>query len=418
MESIDEASIPGQPRANTARRVLLLCFIIAMIEGYDLVIPSLTAPLISKAFGIGMREVGEFFSLGYVGIFAGSLVAGQLADFVGRRPIMTAFLAVTAAATLGCAIAPTFTVLLLVRFVAGLGLGGSLPSLFILTAEHSPESGQNARVVLMYVGYPLGAVVGGFITSSLLRSGFGWQGIFVGGGIAALLMVPLALMIPESMPPALKAVAADAGFFSALSRAKVQFAQGRLRAALLMWLGFFCMMMMTYLLVSWTPTMAAKSGLPLSTAALSNVVLSFGGILGALALGPIVSRKGPFAPAATIVGIAALLITLLGYSFGSVPLLMSLLFLVGFTGLGGQLLIPAMGIELFPADVRGTGSGWMMAVGRLGSIAGALLGGALLAARFDVGQLYVVVALSAATAAVSFALAGRVRPSRRAAIVP
>jgi AAHS family 4-hydroxybenzoate transporter-like MFS transporter len=404
-----QAEIESEARNIKSKWVVPICFVIAMIDGYDTIMPSFTAPLIAKSYSLGMHDIGNLFAIGYVGAMIGTIVAGQLSDQVGRRPVMALFLTICAAATLACAAAPAFGWLLVLRFITGLGLGGALPSLFSLTAEHSPPARRSAMVVTMYIGYPVGGVVGGLITSFLLP--FGWESIFIGGGVAALLMVPLALTVPETLRLRPAVATAGPSATTALSRIGAQFAQGRLGAALMLWVGLFCMLLMTYLLVSWTPTMAVKSGLPLKIAALSGVVLSLGGVIGALAIGPIVNRRGPFLPAAIMIGVASVMIVILGQSFGSVPLLMIVLFLVGFTGMGGQLICPAMGVELFPAEVRGTGSGWLMAVGRLGSIVGPILGGALLAANLSLGWLFLIVAVAAAIAAIAFAIAGRIRPN-------
>ncbi len=148
----------------------------------------------------------------------------------------------------------------------------------------------------------------------------------------------------------------------------------------------------------------------MQTAALSGVVLNLGGVAGALVLGPIVNRRGPFAPAAIMIGLCTALIVLLGHSFGSVPWLMAVLLLVGFTGLGGQLLCPAMTVDLFPVHVRGTGGGWVFGIGRLGSIVGPIVGGAMLAANLSLERLFAIVAVAAAVGAIAFAGAGRIRP--------
>jgi AAHS family 4-hydroxybenzoate transporter-like MFS transporter len=296
---------------------------------------------------------------------------------------------------------------LALRFVAGMGLGGAIPSLLSLTAEHAAAGRRNSTVVTMYVGYPVGAVAGGLVTSFLLK--FGWEDIFICGGAAALMMALLALAVPESLRTSTPLAKGNPSSI-ALSRIGSQFGEGRLGAALLLWVGVFSMLLMTYLLVSWTPTMAARSGLPMQTAALSGVVLNLGGVVGALVLGPIVNRRGPFAPAAIMIGLCTVLIVLLGHSFGSVRWLMAVLLLVGFTGLGGQLICPAMTVDLFPVHVRGTGSGWVFGIGRLGSIVGPIVGGAMLSANLSLERLFAIVAVAAAVGAVAFAGAGRIRP--------
>jgi AAHS family 4-hydroxybenzoate transporter-like MFS transporter len=386
--------------------VLPFAFIIVMIDGYDTIMPSFIAPLIGKAFALGIADIGLFFSLGYLGAVIGAIGVGQLADRLGRRSALLLSLLVSAAGTLICAAAPSFAALLVFRFIAGLGLGGAIPSLVSLTAEHAPEARRHARVTTMYIGYPVGAVVGGVITSQAL--GFGWPAIFLGSGIVTLAMIPLALAIPETFRVRGTTTAPDNAPLPA--RLFAPFAEGRAAAGVLLCLGIFCMLLMTYFLIAWTPTMAVRAGLPPKTAALAGVVLNLGGVIGALVLGPIVDRRGPFAPVALLVGIGAVVIVLLGQSFGALPTLMAALFCIGVTALGGQLVCPAMGVAIFPVAVRGTGGGWAMGMGRLGSIAGPFIGGQLLAAHLALGWLFALVAIPAAIAAIAFALAGRLRP--------
>jgi AAHS family 4-hydroxybenzoate transporter-like MFS transporter len=182
--------------------------------------------------------------------------------------------------------------------------------------------------------------------------------------------------------------------------------------AILLWIGLFCMFVVTYLLVSWTPTMAVRAGLDPATAARSGVTLSIGGVLGALAIGPLVNRYGPFVPVAIMVVVSAGMIVLLGHSFDTLPMLMIVLFFVGLTALGGQLNCPAMSIEIFPMRVRGAGAGWTLAIGRIGSIVGPLVGGYLLAKHLDRGTMFVIVAIPTLVAGAAFALAGYLRPVR------
>jgi MFS transporter, AAHS family, 4-hydroxybenzoate transporter len=251
-------------------------------------------------------------------------------------------------------------------------------------------------------------VVGGLITALVLR--FGWRSIFLGSATSALIMVPLALLIPESLRAGQTAPVQRRGLSVTAAKISAQFAEGRLGAALLLWVGLFCMLLMTYLLVSWIPTIAVKSGISLRAATLSAVVLSLGGIFGALLLTPLINRYGPFLPPAIMIAGGCVFIAELGRCFGSASLLLTMLTLIGLTALGGQLAIPAMGVQLFPAQVRGTGSGWLMAVGRLGSIAGPLVGGSLLSRGLSLGKLFPLVACAAAIAAVALASAGWIAP--------
>jgi AAHS family 4-hydroxybenzoate transporter-like MFS transporter len=387
--------------------IVSLCFAIVMIDGYDTIMVSFIAPLLQRSYALSLHDVARLFAMGYVGTIIGALIAGWFADRVGRRSVLLICLLVAGSATLLCAAVTSFEMLPVLRLLAGLGLGGAMPCLTALTAEHASVERRSVVVMQMYMGYPVGAVVGGLITSFFLARG--WRDIFIGGGIAMLAAVLAALCIPEtfkSLPPP----SVDAPRLRRkLAQMGEQFAEGRLGPALMVWIGQFCMLLLLFLLTSWTPTMAVRSGLTLQTAAVCGVVLNLGGVLGALALRGAVNRYGPFVPAAVMVGTGALMIVLLGQTMGSTPLLMAVLFLVGITALGGQLICPAMIVELFPAYVRGAGAGCAFAAGRVGSIVGPLLGGMLLSANLKLGWLYAIVALPAAIAAMVFALANRMR---------
>jgi AAHS family 4-hydroxybenzoate transporter-like MFS transporter len=131
---------------------------------------------------------------------------------------------------------------------------------------------------------------------------------------------------------------------------------------------------------------------------------------------PVVRCYGPFVPVAIVIAVAAVLICMLGHSFGSVSLFATAVFFVGFTGIGGQLNCPAMTVQLFPISVRATGTGWVSAAGRLGSIAGPALGGVLLGRNLQVERLFLIVAAPAAVAALSFGAAGLLRPKFESAL--
>lgn len=392
------------------RRLVLFCLVIAMIDGYDTIMPSFVAPAVAHAFNLQIHAIGRLFAIGYFGAIAGALLAGELADLLGRKSVLLLALLLTSVATLACAGASSFHALLGLRFLGGLGLGGAMPSLTALTGEHAPVERRPAMVTMMFVGYPMGAVVGGLITSYFLQ--YGWRAVFVGGGIAALLTMQLALFIPETLSFSRAAAGASPPQRRSL-RFGEQFAGGRFGAAMMVWIGQFCMLLVVFLMLSWTPTLAVRSGFSPQTAALSGVVFNLGGAAGALALRPIVNRFGPFMPAAVVVAASAVLIVFLGWSFGSLPLLMTMLALVGSTAMGGELTCPAMVVELFPAHVRGAGAGWALATGRIGSIIGPLIGSALLAANYTPERLFAVVAVPAAVAAAAFAVGDRIRPARQ-----
>lgn len=386
----------GRSGAVTARG-----FLVVMVDGYDTLMMGFVAPLLAKAWGLHPADLGKLFAVGYLGAVVGALVIGPLGDRLGRKPVLIGSLLLAAVATGSCAAAGGSAALMLLRFVAGVALGGALPAIIAITAEHAAPERRHAAVTLMYLGYPLGAVVGGALTAALL--GTGWPAIFAGTGVACLLAAGVAATLPETLAPR-AAVAARPSW-------RAQFGDGRLVPALLLWLALFATLLLTYFLVSWTPSIIVAQGGSPRRAALGAVLLNLGGCVGALAAIPAVRRLGLHRPVAALAAGGAAGVALLGQA-GSLALLMPLLFVTGACALGAQLNLPSMTAALFPPAVRGAGTGWAVGVGRLGSIAGPLAGGALIGAGLAWGTLFLIAALPAAVCALAVLAVSRRQPSR------
>lgn len=402
-----DTSNPGQFSPSvTGRKVLILAFLIIMVDGYDTVMVSFLAPLIASEWKLSPGELGKVFALGYVGAIFGAISAGYLADKLGRKPILLCMLILSAVTTGMCAMAAAPSWLIALRFFAGFALGGVLPSLISLTAENASAKNKSAAVSLMYIGYPLGAVLGGSITAVFLHHG--WRDIFVGGAAATCVALVLALFIPESK----KAQKASTHERQGAPR-KVglwePFAEKRLLPAICVFIGLFCVLLMTYFLISWTPTIATMAGVPPERAALCGVLLNLGGIAGAIASTRLVRRFGPFLCGAIMIAIGSIFIALMGFVAqwpGNAAIYaVAVIFMAGGFALGGQLHCPAMTVQLFPERVRGAGTGWALAAGRVGSVIGPALGGILLTNKVEIPHLFLIFATPAVVAASLFWLA-------------
>lgn len=392
---------------DLSSRVALICFIVVMIDGYDSLMISFVAPLLAHDWALKPTDIGKIFAFGYVGAILGAIIIGSMADRLGRKPMLIAAMALAVVTTGLCAIASSLDMLIALRFVGGVALGGALPALSSLTAEHAKAAKRNGTVTLMYIGYPMGAVVGGAITAALIH--VGWSNIFLGSAAATVVALGVALLLPESLKRKTGGDALKPEKKSASAAFTEQFEEGRLWPALTLWLGLFCLLLLTYFLVSWTPSILVANGGSPRVAALGGVLLNLGGIIGALLLAPLINRFGPFAPVAVTVAIGAAFVALLGQKLGSVPLLMVVLFLAGACAIGGQLNFPAMTVELFPPRVRGAGSGWAIGVGRIGSIVGPLMGGSLIAAHLGAEKLFLLAAVPALAAAAALLAAAKLR---------
>ena len=394
---------PGVPATGSFRGkvALTICFLIALIDGYDTLMLAFIAPLISRDWAMPPGEFGKIFAAGYAGAALGAFLAGLAADRFGRRKVLALSLAIAGSFTLACAMAQSPAQLTLLRLLAGIGLGGAIPAVSALAAECvAPE--RRARIVArVFLGFPVGAMVGGAVTATLMHA-VGWRGIFVAGGAVALVLLPLTLAIAEAPRPA------AIGGKARRPLAEV-FAEGRAAGTVLLCAAVFLTLLVTYFLLSWTPTVLSLNGMPPARAALATAVLNLGGVVGTLMLSFLIGSRNPFLPVAIAVGLGALLVPLFGVDFFNGAALpgFGLSFVVGLLILGAQINIPALCVFYYPAHARATGVGLSMAVGRLGSIVGPLAGGLLVAARLPWSQLFLITAVPALAAAVAMWLVYR-----------
>ena len=389
-------------------KVAAICFLILMVDGYDSLVAAFIGPEIAAQWKLDPHSLGALFAATYVGAIVGALSIGPMSDRFGRKPLLVIALILAAVATGGCALAGNLDQLKLLRLLAGIGLGGAMPALAAITGEHAPPDKRSGRVTLMMLGFPAGAVIGGAITAALLY--VGWRNIFSGAAVGCALAAAMGLLLPESYRGASGAPTRPLGSRLATSFTG-QFEDGRLWPAIALWIALFCLMLLVFFLVNWSPSILVAAGAPPNIAALAGVFLNLGGIVGAIGLAPLVNRYGPYRPVAILVGAGTVAVALLGQNIGSLVVAMALFFVAGIAVMGGQLNFPAMTVALFPRHVRGAGGGWTVGMGRIGSIVGPLLGGAMIGMGLGNDRLFLFAAIPALIAC--FALFAAVRLSPR-----
>jgi MFS transporter, AAHS family, 4-hydroxybenzoate transporter len=387
--------------------LLVVAFILLMIDGYDMFIVAFLVPLISADLNLAPMSMGQILSAGLAGSMLGGMVLGTVADRYGRRPVLAWSLVAAGAATVLCSTATTFAALAAYRLIAGFALGGVLTAIIPLVAEHFPHEKRNTAVTMMFVGFPSGAVVGGALTSIFIHHG--WRTLFVGAGVLTLFLVPIAFSLKESLRNS-RSDPGPGGVRAWISSIRVLVAEGRLLPTVFMAIGVFLMLLVTYLLNSWTPMIAVKSGMSPASAALCGVFLNLGGIVGALGSTFVVRRYGLFRPVAGMIVAGAVAIALIGTLYATSTMLFAGLFVAGLFAIGGQQNTPAMAVQLYPRQVRATGAGWQFAVGRLGSIAGPIIGGQLLTWQIAPQSLFIIVAIPTLLAALAYAAVDLTRP--------
>lgn len=417
-EKVDIADIiDDAPFGKFHVLVMLLCGLIAMLDGFDTQSIAFVAPVIGKSWALKAGTFGPIFAAGLFGLMIGQFFLGPVSDRFGRRLVILLSTLVFGVFTLMTAYASNVPELLTLRLLTGIGLGGAMPNIIALTSEFAPKKLRATMVTIMFGGFPLGAVIGGYISSFLIPA-YGWQSVFYLGGIVPLvLLVVLYFTLPESVHHhALSgkhndkirktlarvhpkhAPAQDALFIlnePALSGLSFQhlFLENRATKTLLLWVSYFMSLLMIYFLMLWLPSILTKSGMTLDIGIKSAVFLNLGGMIGGVVIGQCTDRFNPFTVLASGYALAGLCIASIGFVGHSTLLLMCVVFMAGFFVLGAQTAMNAVVTSLYPARIRSTGLGSALAVGRIGSIVGPVAGGILLAAALPVQNIFIACAV-------------------------
>jgi AAHS family 3-hydroxyphenylpropionic acid transporter len=362
---------------------LLLCALAALCEGIDLQAAGVAAAGIRSEFHPDPQHLGYFFGASTFGLFIGALIGGRLADAIGRKGVLVASIAAFGVFTLLTPLAPTITTLTAARLLTGLGLGGALPNLIALVAESSSAGRRNVNVALVYSGTPLGgALISWF---SMVNAPEHWRWIFVGGGIAPLILAPImGLMLRESAAFTQARSAAHASRAAGAMPKSGSFlallTEGRALRSLLLWVSFFLALLTLYLLLNWLPTLLNSHGLSKPAAAGAQIGFNLGGALAAALLGYLL--EGRWRRASVLVNFVALpiLLVVLANTPPEVWPTVIVVFLLGCAIVAAQAFMYAMAPAVYPTSIRGVGVGTAVGIGRIGSIVGPTLAGVLVGA--------------------------------------
>jgi len=407
---IDVAEIiDRRPLSALQIMVLFLAGFTIVLDGLDIQAVAFAAPAIAADLGLQRASLGPIFSAGLLGMALGSMLMGPVADRYGRRFSVLLSVSLFGGFTFLTAFASSSAELLAFRFLTGLGLGGALPSLVVLVGEYSPTRIRAICAGVVLAGVPVGGLIGGLLATWAIPR-FGWPSVFlIGGGLPVLMLPILWLKLPESIRfmvsrgPSGAAKARDImrridpqgdygagavfiethptadGVPKGVPISKL-FAGGMVRDTLLLWAAFFTNLMGIYFLVSWIPTLLVDAGYSIAKATTASVVLNFGGVFGLLGLGWIVSRFG--VPVRYVIALALLVgsvhVALVGALATNLTLMLSAVFVAGLCVMGTQGQLFNLGSSLYPTEVRTTGLGWAVGIGRIGSVLGPLIGGALI----------------------------------------
>jgi MFS family permease len=402
------------PRERHVGWVLPLCWAAVALEGFDLVVLGVVLPALLKvpSWGLTPNTASTIASVGLLGVMIGAAAVGTITDLIGRRKTVIWTVILFSILTLACAFAPNPWVFGSLRFLAGLGLGGVLPTALALVNEFARTGRGGTATTNMMTGYHVGAVVTALL-GILVIERFGWQWMFVVGALPALVLVPLMLRyLPESGSFLRSRSIRLSGDTTNSTRGMrgnpvgMLFHHGFGRATIAFWISTIMGLLLVYGLNTWLPQIMRAAGYPLGAALALLLVLNVGAVLGLLFAGRVADRIGIRRSTVAWFGLAAVFLALLSIKLPGIGVYVSVL-LAGVFVFSAQVLVYAYVSHIYPTTARGTALGTTSGVGRIGAIAGPLLGGVLLTAGVAYPWGFYIFAGVAALGALCIAAVGR-----------
>ncbi len=427
MRQIDVHKIADEAKFNGFHGLVLFwCALIIVFDGYDLAVAGIALPSIMQEMGIEPTQAGFMVSSALFGMMFGAIFLGTLADRIGRRWTISIcvvlFSVFTAAA--GLTHDPlTFSVM---RFLAGLGIGGVMPNVVAQMTEYSPKKIRATLVTLMFSGYAVGGMLAALLGKGLIET-YGWSSVFLAAGLPVVLIPIILKSLPESMPfllargrhdelkaivarlePSFRPVASDHFALPTQDKASSApvrhlFHDGRGFSTVMFWVAFFMCLFMVYALSSWLTKLMASAGYSLGSALTFVLVLNFGAMIGAVGGGWLADRFHIKWVLFSMYVLAAISITLLGVKMPTAALFL-VVGLAGASTIGTQIVTYAYVGQFYPMAIRSTGIGFASGVGRSGAILAPIVIGALVASALPLQQNFIAIAIPAVIAAVAVAM--------------
>ncbi len=375
---MDRSSTQTDKKHSTI--TVFICFLIAIIEGIDIQAAGVAASGIKEYFSLDASQLGLFFSIGILGLLPGALVGGRYADRIGRKKVLIASVSIFAVFTLCTVWVNSFYTLLLVRFLAGAGLGAAMPNLIALASESTRPENRGRAVGLMYCGMPIGAIIVSLLAAKLASADLSssWKTIFYVGGLVPLIVVPIMMkFLPESRE-FLKAQQQVKSSDTKPLSFKDLFSREFAPRTILLWISYFFTLMVVYIMLSWLPSLFTELGFSRKDGSMAMVYFQIGAAIGTVILGMLIDRWNK-----AYVIILMYLGILVGLFSLNAATTLNLMFvaaaIMGTFTIGGQGVLYAFGSFVYPTHLRGQGVGAASAVGRIGAMMGPAIAGQLLA---------------------------------------
>ncbi|MEG3145352.1 MFS transporter [Sphingomonas sp. RT2P30] len=396
------------------------------LDGFDVLSISFAAPGIAAEWGIDRAALGVVLSMELIGMALGSILLGGVADRIGRRRTILGCLVVMVSGMFMVTTARSIFVLSIWRVLTGLGIGGMLAAINAAAAEFASVRRRNVALALMVIGYPIGAVIGGAISSVLLKGG-DWRLVFEFGALITAGFIPLVwFFVPE--PVQFLIARRPAGALDRVNRTLARMGHGPVVAlptptaeedrgsivdilrpglrgtTLLVTLAYFAHVVSFYFILKWVPKIVVDIGYPASQAATVLVWANVGGAVGGAIFGLLAQRFALKPMTVAVLAMSSIMVALFGAagvrSLGGLAALACASGLFTNSALVGLYTIFA---RAFPTHVRATGTGFVIGVGRGGAALSPILAGYLFAAGLPLAGVAIALALGSLVAALALA---------------
>jgi benzoate transport len=386
-----------------------ICVALNALDGFDVLSISFASPGIASEWGIDRAALGIVLSMELIGMAVGSVILGPVADRIGRKPTALLCLAIMAAGMFSTTLVGTIGALAATRLFTGLGIGGMLATTNAMTAEFANDRRRGSAVAIMAAGYPMGAIVGGYISTLLLEAGT-WRDVFTFGAIVTVAFIPIVwLLIPETVGFLMqkrdgstldrvnrslrKLGHAEVGALADEAQEPARapwtelFSPGLRRLTVLLTLAYFFHIMTFYFILKWVPKIVADMGFSPALAGGVLVWANVGGLVGSLLLSFIALRVGLRALVAAALLGSVVMVALFGQGQAD---LAGLSWAAGSAGLftnsaivGFYALIAAS----FPTALQASGTGFVIGIGRGGAALGPVVAGFLFEGGFGLAAV-------------------------------
>lgn len=391
--------------------VVIMCFVLNMNDGIDVLVVSYTGSEIMSEFDLSKTLQGYIYSAGLAGMTLGCLFIAPIADRIGRRRLFILAIGLESLAMILSSMVTSYNQLLVLRFFAGLGIGGLLPTMAAVASEFSNNKRKDLAVGFVQAGWPIGAILMGFYTAWIVPQ-MGWRFAYLSAGIiSCVMLIMIIFFMPESIEYLLKkqpnnAILRINRILRRIRHTEIDFLPEMIEtdkpsvitlfnkvyrsSTIRLWIGIFFGFMTLYTLISWVPSIATDSGMPFKMATYVGTVLNIGAFLGSTGIGWLAARFRLKRLIFTFFLIAFGVMVLYGTITLSFGIVFITTFFIGIFVQGGFNGYWPATTRVYETEVRATGVGWAVGVGRFGAILGPAVFGILSDLNLSVPVLFII----------------------------